>query len=503
MSTSLDALSGRPTIVGGGLAGMLTALHLAPEPVALIAQPLSDSSSILAQGGFAAALGDDDTAALHAADTIAAGGGLCDADIVRLVTEAARGAVETLIELGARFDRGADGRLARSLEAAHSRRRILHAAGDATGRELVRVVAHAIRDCGSISLVRGAAESLVVRDGAIGGVMVDGCLLATGRVVIATGGLGSLFVDSTNPTASYGHGLALAARAGAQLADLEFIQFHPTALDTATRPMPLISEAVRGDGAILIDEAGRRFLAALPGAELAPRDVVARAIASHIASGHRVYIDARAIGATFASRFPSIDALCRTCGIDIRCQPIPVRPAAHYHMGGVAVDADGRSSIDGLWAVGEVACTGLHGANRLASNSLLEAAVFARRVAESILGTSAPRWRPAPHALPRPRPDPTPILPIVSAALGLTRSATDLARAIEALLPVATSDGPAGDPAIVALMMAVSATKRKESRGAHFRTDFPDRLCAQRSQLTLSEALEFAIDTSLPTARHA
>jgi L-aspartate oxidase len=395
------ALSRRVAVVGAGIAGLMTALELAPRPVVVISKgPLgAEGSTLWAQGGLAAALGPDDSPALHAADTTAAGDGLCDSAIVeRFATEAPR-AIERLASLGVCFDRTRDGGFALGLEAAHSRRRIAHSAGDGAGREVMRALVAAARATPSIEVLEGyEARRLVVEDNAVIGVLAVGpsgpALLPADSVVIATGGVGGLYEDSTNPPGNFGQGLALAARAGAVLADMEFVQFHPTALDVARRPMPLVSEAVRGEGAILVDDAGERFMAAIPGADLAPRDVVARAIAARRAKGRRVFLDARAsIGARFEARFPVIAEACRAAGVDPVREPIPVRPAQHYHMGGIAVDAEGRSSITGLWACGEAACTGLHGANRLASNSLTEAAVFASFVARSIEG--APLRRPA------------------------------------------------------------------------------------------------------------
>ena len=319
--------------------------------------------------------------------------------MVQRFTEAAPGAIEALVRLGVGFDYEAGGGLALGLEAAHSRRRIVHAGGDATGREIMRALVAAARRTRSIEILEGVeARRLLVADNRVRGVVAVGArgaaILASDRIVIATGGVGGLYEFSTNPRGSFGQGLALAAHAGAEMADLEFVQFHPTALDGPARPAPLVSEAVRGEGAILIDETGERFMAGVAGAELAPRDVVARAIWRRLGEGHRVYLDARgAPGERFATRFPLIAELCAQAGIDPAREPIPVRPAAHYHMGGVAVDAEGRSSIAGLWVCGEAARTGLHGANRLASNSLSEAAVFARLVATSVAAapSRAPR----------------------------------------------------------------------------------------------------------------
>jgi len=316
-------------------------------------------------------------------------------------------------------------------------------------------------------------------------------------MVIATGGVGGLFLHSTNPAGACGQGIALAARAGAAMSDLEFIQFHPTALDSASYPLKLISEAVRGEGAILVDERNVRFMADEPGAELAPRDVVARAVWRHMAAGHRVFLDARHIpGLDVARRFPTITALCREAGYDPVSRAIPIRPAAHYHMGGIAVDRRGRTSVDGLWACGEAACTGLHGANRLASNSLLEAAVCGEWVARDIAATAA--GQPRTPRLPGgslPHDDPTSVRAILSRAAGVLRDGDGLRAAARAFYPLAISRHAASDPAIVGLMIVIAALRRRESRGAHARTDFPVHApSARRSTLDLGDTLEAASD---------
>jgi L-aspartate oxidase len=292
--------------------------------------------------------------------------------------------------------------------------------------------------------------------------------------VLATGGIGGLFLDSTNPAGCFGQGLALAARAGAKLSDLEFVQFHPTAFDGPSRPMPLVTEAVRGDGATLIDETGVRFMADQPGAELAPRDIVARAVWHRRAEGHRVFLDARTHpGADFAKRYPVISAFCKMAGIDPATDPIPVRPAAHYHMGGIAVDAEGRSTVDGLWACGEVSRTGLHGANRLASNSLMEAIVCAQWVAESVKGASRAPLKARATLAPLPASDASAVRLILSQGLGVLRNRHGIERTIRGLYPIASGNSAASDPALVGLMIAVAALRREESRGGHYRTDFP------------------------------
>lgn len=513
MTANLDALAGRPVIVGAGLAGLMTALRLAPEPVVLLSKaPLgAEASSAWAQGGLAASLGDDDDPALHLADTLGAGDGLCDADSAGRVLRAAPAAIEALSRLGVGFDRTAAGALSLGLEAAHSRRRIVRAGGDGAGRELMRALVNAVRGTASITIIEGVeARRLKVDDNVITGLLAADATgplaFLTQRIVLATGGIGGLFLDTTNPEGSFGQGLALAARAGAELSDLEFIQFHPTALDGPGRPLKLVSEAVRGEGAVLVDETGHRFMANQPGAELAPRDVVARGIWRHIAKGHRVFLDARAKpGPDFATRFPAIAGFCRAAGIDPALQPIPVRPAAHYHMGGVAVDGAGRSSIEGLWACGEVASTGLHGANRLASNSLTEAVVCAGWVAESVAGTCAGRPRKSiptnlPTNLPT-SPDPTAVRPVMSRSAGVLRDREGLQEAVRTLLALACGHGAASDPASVGLMIAVMALRREESRGAHCRIDFPHHAAlARRARLRLTEAIAAARDIDETTA---
>ena len=500
-------LSGQPVIIGGGVAGLMTALRLAPEPVVLVSKgPIgTEASSAWAQGGLAASLGADDDPALHLADTLAAGDGWCDAEIAARITRAAPLAIETLVQYGVNFDRSVDGTIRLGLEAAHSRRRIVHAAGDGTGRELMRALAKAVRNTPSITVLEGIeARRLLVENNAITGVLAadlsggapfKAVMLATRRVVLATGGIGGLFLDTTNPQGCFGQGLALAARAGADLADLEFIQFHPTALDGPARPMALISEAVRGEGAWLIDETGNRFLSDLPGAELGTRDAVARGVFRHLAAGHRVFLDARQHpGPGFADRFPGIAAACRAANLDPALEPIPVRPAAHYHMGGVAVDGAGRSSVEGLWACGEVARTGLHGANRLASNSLIEAVVCAGWVAESVTGTPSGTERQAsPVPVLTPAPNPAVVRPILSRSLGVLRDADGLREAVSSLLPLASGRDDSADPAAVALMIAIAAWCRTESRGAHYREDFPQHSASPtQSRFGLADAVALA-----------
>lgn len=467
-------------VVGAGLAGLTTAISMAPLPcIVLSAGALTlGTSTGWAQGGVAAAVGSGDDPRLHAEDTVAAGAGLCEPDVVASVTADAPAAIRWLDALGARFDRAPDGSFLLGLEGAHSRRRIVHACGDATGAELLRTVTDAARALPSIALWEQAqAVEIVVGDGRVAGVHVvtptGDIELRTDTVVLATGGVGGLFTHTTNPLSSRGQGLALAFRAGATLRDVEMVQFHPTALDVGIDPMPLVSEAVRGEGALLVNELGTPVLRN----PLSARDVVARANWAQLQAGHRVYLDARTHpGEHFPVRFPSIHAKAVSMGLDPRADLIPVRPAAHYHMGGVLVGERGESTVPGLFAVGEVASTGLHGANRLASNSLLEAVVYGRRVGRHLASTrtagGTPPARPAAGARGAEPEASDPTLKQIREALtqgaGVLRDAASLHRALDLLRPHRDTDA-----GLVAYLLAWSALQREESRGAHTRLDAP------------------------------
>ena len=510
MSERLPSHAGWTVIVGSGIAGLMAALTLAPQPVLLITRGVlgGETSSAWAQGGIAASLGPDDSAALHLADTLAAGDGLCDAEMAAEIVSAAPAVIEALEQAGVRFDRDAAGRLVFGLEAAHGRRRILHAEGDGSGAAIVTALAASVLRTPSITVLEGTeVRRLLTENGAIAGLACigpKGCFtLPATQVVLATGGLGGLYEATTNPSGNFGQGIMLAARAGAILADMEFVQFHPTALSSPRRPLALVSEAVRGEGALLLNENGERFMADVPGAELASRDIVARAIDREMLRGGRVCLDARkALGSGFSTRFPSIDLLCREAGIDPARELVPVRPAVHYHMGGVATDGRGRSSLPGLWVAGETACTGLHGANRLASNSLLEAAAMGMRAAEDIAGRPTYAGQQPADIATLPVPDfpavdLSPVRPIVSRHLGIVRHAEGLTGAIRDLLPLTERNGPASDPALVALAIAVFAAQRTESRGAHFRDDFPEKdAAATRRKLSLSDVITIAHEFS-------
>jgi L-aspartate oxidase len=481
-------------VVGSGAAGLTAALGCAPLRVTVLTKTtLVSGSSPWAQGGVAAAVGTDDTPKLHAADTLSAGAGLCDPRAVGLLTGEGPERVQALLDLGARFDRDTAGDLSLGREAAHSRRRILHAK-DATGSEIVRTLAAAVHHAPEVRVVeRAFAVDLVMEKGRVVGVHAvhaDGGrrLHLAGAVVLATGGPGQLYRHTTNPREATGDGLAMAARAGARLVDLEFVQFHPTALavETDSEPMPLLTEALRGEGATLIDDRGFRFMRdEHPDLELAPRDVVARAIWRRLMAGRKIFLDAReAVGDDFPEHFPTVFELCRQHGLDPRIEPMPVAPAAHYHMGGIAVDGRGRSSLASLWACGEVSSTGVHGANRLASNSLLEALVFGARVAEDLREASNRGALPSGRRIPS-APSGTPhdaelkhdVRRLMWEKVGVIRDQKGLTAALSELDALSEGNPQAAGEARnllgVARLVAAAALARRESRGGHYRSDFP------------------------------
>ena len=388
-----------PVIVGTGIAGLWTAWRLASEGVSVVLvtkESLADSASSWAQGGIAVALGPGDSPSQHAADTLAASDGLADPEAVRILTSEGPDSIYELLAMGAVFDRSPDGKLGLGLEAAHTQPRIIHSGGDQTGAALISCLAEVVRSLPEIQILEHTeVTGLLTQDGAVRGVAIlprggAGMSLPASAVILATGGVGQLYAVTTNPKVATADGWALAHRAGAQLRDIEFLQFHPTALKLpGVNPAPLISEAVRGAGAVLLDKAGRRFaLDHDPRGELAPRDVVARAVAAADAAGG-AWLDARSVD-DFATRFPGITAMLLRYGLDPARDLLPVAPALHYAMGGIQTDLEGRTTKPGLWAVGEVARTGVHGANRLASNSLLEGLVFADRAGRALAEDAAP-----------------------------------------------------------------------------------------------------------------
>jgi L-aspartate oxidase len=502
-------------IVGGGLTGLFCALKLAPRPVTLIAAaPLGQGASTAwAQGGIAAAVGDGDSPEAHAADTVAVGGGIVDEAVALGLAREAPARIRDLLHYGVPFDRDLQGRLAVGQEAAHSARRIVHVRGDMAGQAIIAALTEAVRRTPSIRVIESyIAEALLTEDNAVTGLQLRKAhdaaarpvIVASRAVVLATGGIGHLYAVTTNPKEASGLGLAIAARAGAVIADPEFVQFHPTAIMAGRDPAPLATEALRGEGATLINGKGERFMPARhPLAELAPRDIVARGVFAEIAAGRGAFLDARdALGARFAEKFPTVYASCLASGIDPAKQPIPVAPAAHYHMGGIAVDARGRSSIDGLWAGGEVSSTGAHGANRLASNSLLEAVVYAGRIAEEIAGRtiSAPDRMPA--ASPVSRNTASPALSeknlraMMTSHVGVIRDGDGLVEAVRAFARLERDAGSVTlrNMATTALLVAASAWTRRESRGAHDRSDYPteNAALAHRTMTTLAQARDVA-----------
>ena len=487
---------GSVLIIGAGLAGLFLALKLAPRPCVVVSPaPFGQAaSSAWAQGGLAAALAPEDSAQSHAKDTIAAGAGLVDPIVAMLIAKDGPARVRDLLDLGVAFDRHEDGSLALSLEAAHSHARVARVAGDLAGREIMANLIKAVRACDHNTLVEGVAARALLQTetGRIGGVLaMNGkpIRLEAEETVLATGGSGGLFRVTTNPVEAAGQGLGMAARAGALVADAEFVQFHPTAMDFGRDPAPLATEALRGEGAQLVNLDGTPFMTGYHYlGDLAPRDSVARAVASEIAAGRGAYLDCRAaIGAGFPDHFPTVFAACAAAGVDPRTDLIPIAPAAHYHMGGIVTDVWGKTTLDGLSAIGECASTGVHGANRLASNSLLEAVVFAHRVAERLRDTPSGRQAGGDAASIAPLPaDALQVLRTeMTAKAGVVRDAAGLTSLVGTIQDLKAQNGPTNE-LVTAGLIAEGALARQESRGGHYRSDFPKELDpAKRSFVTL------------------
>jgi len=477
---SLDA----PLVIGAGVAGLSVGLGL-PRAYVITAKEMG--STWWAQGGIAAAVGEDDSPQAHAADTVAVAGGLAVDEAVSALTRGGPEAITRLVAMGAEFDRDDEGSLLLGREGGHQARRVVHADGDATGAEVMRALNDAIGATDTVEMIEGRVVDLA-RSGesVVGALTADGkkrVVYAAPAVILATGGAGRMYARTTNPPGVTGDGIMIAARAGARLADLEFVQFHPTALNAGKDPMPLLTEALRGEGARLVDASGRRFMDQYhPMAELAPRDIVARAIFWQYDRGSSAYLDGRSI-INFHERFPTVTAHAMSVGLDPSEDLLPVSPAAHYYMGGIDADTNGRTSVPGLWAVGECASSGVHGANRLASNSLLEGLVFGARVALDVDRAQTSDFGDI--EVPKEALD----LPVVAGPVidelrqvmwdrvGLIRTGDGLWEARNSLIemePVLSRTIGGRNAAELGLLITMAALRRSESRGGHYRADYPD-----------------------------
>lgn len=519
-------------VIGSGIAGLFTALLASKHGKVLVLtkSSLEESNTRYAQGGIAAAMSPADSPRLHYEDTIAAGGGLCDERAVEVLTREAPGRIKDLLGLNVPFDREVD-ELALGLEGGHRARRVLHAGGDATGFHIEQTLCRALREAG-VEIIEGCFVTEIVTDGvratgvrtlsnqAPGAVAPRSALHSGRHIVLASGGAGQLFSHTTNPSVATGDGLALAYRAGAKLADIEFYQFHPTALAIPGLPSFLISEAVRGEGAYLRNAAGERFMLRVdPRGELAPRDVVAKAISSELqreGTTHVLLDLSHLPRETVSGRFPTIYAFCARAGLDMTVDPLPVAPAAHYLMGGVQTNLWGEASLPGLYACGEVACTGVHGANRLASNSLLEGLVFGARIVERTTRLATQVGLPIDansvainedtsggvNVSQAGRPELASLQNLMWNQVGLMRDEAGLTAARTELEawesgfsePVTVAEHELNNMTLIGRLMASAAMARRESRGSHCRSDFPDTDPAWRKHIVLSKA---------PAARYA
>lgn len=503
-------------IVGGGLAGLFCALKLAPRPVTVLAAaPIGKgASSAWAQAGIAAAVSPGDTVEKHVQDTLDAGAGTVDEAIARLMASEAADRIHDLLEFGVPFDRDLEGKLITSREAAHSENRVVRVKGDMAGKAIMQSLISAVHETPSIRLMEGYVVEKITTEGKYvtglvarpdGGQSEKRILFPARAVVMAAGGSGHLYEITTNPTEARGGGIGMAAKAGAMIGDPEFVQFHPTAINVGKDPSPLATEALRGEGCTLHNSEDNRFMIDIhKDGELAPRDIVARGIFAEVQAGRGAYLDCtEAVGDHFEEEFPTVFGYCKDAGIDPTKDRIPVIPSAHYHMGGILTDADGRSTLDGLWACGETTSTGAHGANRLASNSLLEAVVFASRIANNISGL-----------LPEPKTSPwkdrsglnpqaetadddgsmKKLRSIMSSKVGVLRNGDGLKDAVIEIdkLERVNNAPRFSNTLTTAKLMAIAALQREESRGGHYRTDFPDEKdeWKHRTFITLKEAEE-------------
>jgi L-aspartate oxidase len=495
-------------IVGGGLAGLFLALKLAPRRCTVIAPaPLGQAAaSAWAQGGLAAALSPEDDPAFHAADTVAAGAGIVDSVVARLIAEDGPARVRDLLAMGVPFDRTADGELALSLEAAHSKARVARVSGDLAGKAIMEALSYAVSAASHIEIIEGVKALALLHDssGRIAGVLAEDARgkkvsLRAAETVLCSGGSGGLYAITTNPKSSQGDAIAMAYQAGALVADPEFVQFHPTAIDVGRDPAPLATEALRGEGAHLVDRKGNAFMGRYHHlGDLAPRDEVARAIHAEREAGRGAFLDCRkAVGSHFPERFPTVFDACLSAGIDPRTDPIPVAPAMHYHMGGVVTDLWGRTTLEGLSACGECASTGAHGANRLASNSLLEAVVFAERTARRLKDTSIVQPGEGKAQAPPDLPDGllSELRTKMHSHCGVVREAQGLRETLDWLTGAEKRSGPAR-ALVAAKLILAAALAREESRGGHYRSDFPHPVQPHRTFMRRGE-------DGLPLIHHA
>ena len=487
-------------IVGGGVAGLTTALNLAPRKVCIITKSTLgvNTSSMWAQGGIAAAVGINDSVKSHIEDTVATAKGLADENVIVKVVNEAKNIINDLVSFGVNFDKNDDGSFDLGLEAAHSSKRIVRSKGDSSGIEIMRGLIEKVRDSNNITVLENVSIDSIMSEnntihGVIGRLAQDNIpdnhvIIECSNVVLATGGLGGIFANTTNPRSSYGEGIALAAQAGAVLTDMEFIQFHPTGLDFGLDPTPLATEAIRGDGAYLVNQNEERFMLGVhPENELAPRDLVAQNLFKQIEQGNSVFLDCRKVSSEFETKYPQVASYCQAAGLNPKKDLLPILPVAHYHIGGVKTDLEGKTSIEGLWCCGEVAATGIHGANRLASNSLLESMVFGRIVAKNINSLPIKRVNKINPDFIRMHKEKTKnrirakkyiwqLRSSMMRNIGIVRNHSSIIRGLHDILKIERESkglsAKLNDMILVSKFIIIGAYLRKESRGCHLRSDY-------------------------------